>query len=762
MHLWDLTDLLKSSHDGPNTFYCNNSIIHWRDNLFLMTFRRMQYKPHGSHVFHPWKIWDNAYKYLYPDPERLFLRSVTSRVRHGDLKYRQYKSSDMVISLKHPRSTIPADVPEFDSTGICVISVNPDGQWSVKSVAPNLFGKDMGQDARLCHHDGDFFLTYNAFFREGRKTCMMKRRLVVRELPDGDEYLYLFEEEDLPIRHPRRIEKNCLLHGPNILYELRGGRFIVHTPDGILHGPPNPILDDVLHTLKQMNAIISLGAAPIAYGHRHLMTAHIKLPYKPLLDAPPSTVAAFFSKVKWNLIYKHGKFIYYMMLLEFTDQYQVTRISHGFIPTDDQQCHLPYLLCFSTGLTGYGDNKIIMTYGEGDTKCKLLVMDHDTVENLLYTREELHDAFHLQFLNVDAWRKRPRIVHYGYFFEYNCGDDMFMFVLRLLDRKVLPSHSICFRNEYNWRHVRNDDLIVFGGGDVINPYFLKSLTHHPPSQRVLAVSVGTPYVEYLPLVKSFDTIFTRNEVDVHKIEELCRVAKYAPDLGFLLPRWWGRGERGSAQRGKIGISIPRNYYQRDSDDYLKLLECLVTVIRTVHRNLSSDGQPIEIWLIPFCLNPWKHNEDDRVLCDQLSALCPVKTFTPDVGDYVKQIYDKIGEMEFMICGRFHAHIFSICHHTPFVSLSSSRKCRTLMSSFGLQEWCISMPTNTDERPVVFPEDAAKIAHLVEKGYRGAEDMHTQLRQLFQQKIEPECESFVVAYEELLQGRDIEQDDEGQS
>lgn len=191
------------------------------------------------------------------------------------------------------------------------------------------------------------------------------------------------------------------------------------------------------------------------------------------------------------------------------------------------------------------------------------------------------------------------------------------------------------------------------------------------------------------------------------------------------------------------MSIPRNYYQKDSMDYVAILEFFAMIIRTIQHEFPSK----EVWLIPFCIQPDKHYENDTVLNDQLAELCPgVCVFSPSRGGYIREIYDKIGEMEFMVCGRFHAHVFTICHGVPFVSISSSRKCRKLMDSLGLMDQCITLGTNTDERPVV-PQDPSFATNKIIDSIRYADPK--RIIDTFNNRIRPDCDRFIEFYRDLV-------------
>ena len=102
----------------------------------------------------------------------------------------------------------------------------------------------------------------------------------------------------------------------------------------------------------------------------------------------------------------------------------------------------------------------------------------------------------------------------------------------------------------------------------------------------------------------------------------------------------------------------------------------------------------------------------------------------------------------MICGRFHAHIFAICHGVPFVSISSSRKCRKLMHSLGIVDQCITLGTNTDERPVV-PNDPSAAIRTILDSIDASDRIRQQIIDTCHNRIRPDCDEFVEFYKNLL-------------
>lgn len=84
-----------------------------------------------------------------------------------------------------------------------------------------------------------------------------------------------------------------------------------------------------------------------------------------------------------------GNYIYMMVIFEFDKTGTIRRISNAFIPTESRCKHLPYFLCFPVGITyGRNENEILISYGEGDVRCKIWSLTRDNMKDLLSTEEE--------------------------------------------------------------------------------------------------------------------------------------------------------------------------------------------------------------------------------------------------------------------------------------------------------------------------------------------------------------------------------------
>lgn len=785
MYIVDLTSLIRSPRDAnnPNVFYCNNCLLHWKENFYIMTYRRIEFHTTVDDCFHPWKIWDNSYKYLYPDPERMYL-CVDSTRRHGDYKYRQRLSPDRVIvfDANPPTQHVPEGLREFDGTGLAILRYTPDdpsGSWHVVHNIENVFGDDMNQDARLCYgySTNEFFITYNSFLVQDtqKRVVMMTRRFHIIEKADFPIYLYFFEEEEL-LHHPHRaVEKNCIRHTHNeVLYSISDGRFCIHKNTHVTH-PKSPLLERLDKLFRPHGILFSLGSNTMAYNDNYLALGHLKIPFRSVMKSAscPDFVRSFLEGIDWDSVYAHGKYIYMMIIFEFDGDGRIRRISNAFIPTESRSRHLPYLLCFPVGIThGRNDEEILISYGEGDVRCKIWSLTRDNMENLLFTEEEFSDMligndvedfqFRLQFLDIDEFDKKPKIFHFGYYFEQNVGDDMFAVVFRSLQRTFAPDCVTRFRNTFHPREIKDKDTVLFGGGDIITSYFINDLIRWASPHKKHAISIGVPFNAFFTYLEHFNTTILRNPLDTGRVREMFpkKCVEYFPDLGFLLPRLYRKNILESMIEKDpgtvaVGVSIPRTSYQKNSLDYIGFLESIVSVLT----HLLDHDDRIHLYLIPFCIRANKHTENDRVLNTQLQELLAFR-FKDRIHNidydqwgtgnfmYVKKIYTIVSQMDFMICGRFHSHVFAMASGVPFLSLSWTRKCHELMKGYGLADYMIRLHTNTDDRPIrirCLPSVQERLITV----YTNMDTIRDKIKKVYDTEIDPRCSEFLKFWETFM-------------
>lgn len=671
MKIVDLTEKLKTNINDTNYYIFNNSLVHYKDNIFLMTYRTIKYNLEER--IHPWSFWWNGYKLLkkceieknkhFDDTFKLYSQS----------KYRNDLAFDSILTFNDTKTDyIPLNLQEFDSTGLAILEYIDD-EFHVKYNINNIFENLMNQDARLAIIDGSIWITYNVFLFN--KNDILQVELCKREIfIDLEAKIIFFGKENFLLNHEHKlVEKNCVIHNENVLYEIHDN-FTVFTKEKIVDFN-NDIIKNFIKNNK--NTIFSLSTPVIKYKNNNLMVGHLKLEYKNEQNN------YFLNSIDLTKINKHGKYIYFAFFILFDDNYNILKMSDFFIPTIDN-CHLPYLLVFPSGLTTYND-KIYMSYGEGDERVKIAEFTHKEIDFMLKK-----DDFKYVFLNEEYFGKKV-ILHTGYFNEWNCGDDAFVLVFKYLN-KLFPKYKAVFNNKYD--NYKNYNLKVLGGGDVVNEYFLKDIHD---DDNVVAFGIGVPYISLINNLKKFKYSYMRNRLDYDKYNKEYDM-KYLPDLAWLLPEIIKTEKYVASEKIKIGISLPRTYYNYNYERlYFNLLKELSIFINKLDKNIY------EIHLIPFGINDKNTNENDIILNTQINKLCPntINHIVEQNDEYVETIYNLVNQMDFMINGRFHAHIFSCILGKPFVSLSCSRKCHQLMNEYDIDENLYKFETNDVILPVNF-------------------------------------------------------------
>ncbi len=616
MRIIEITDLLTTGL--PNYYVFNPSVLHLCDNIYLIAYRVISYDIPMQ--YHPWKIWDNGYKFFPVKPHEKY------RDRLGPARVCELKSNSLVQTG-----------PEVDTTALAVATFDGEN-FTIRHNICDLFPNEMNQDARLVYCDNIYSLIYNVFENDGIK--LRCRDFTISISPDYSGQICFGPERYLFDHKYRNVEKHCAfaLTRGEIMYSMGAQQETI--VDGRMQARRVKCFDYLFDKFDK-DILISLSTSLVKYKSGFIGCGHAKVLYK---KSPPEMMKF----VDISKIHTHGKYIYYMYLYETNAAGRILRASPMFIPTINDN-HLPYLLAMPISLTTIGDNYLI-SYGEGDCKCKCLILSPGEI------------AYLLRQTNMPCFLTEKMVVnHVGYWGKFNCGDDAFMDVFKHLYQA--GPHQAIFAETYS----DNVHINVLGGGDVINDYFAKL----PIPNNTIAVSVGIPYEEFITRLKHFRAVYLRNEADYKKLISQPKI-NYAPDLAFLMPKVYGKpaiARTGSSVKS-IGIILARTYYNKD---FPELYDDFCGQIAQFAESAHSDG--FHLVFIPFCINQRKPGEDDNIIIRDVVAklsFCP-ETFRAG-SNYVKDTYFKISQMNFNICSRFHSHIFSTIHNVPFISLTCGRKC----------------------------------------------------------------------------------------
>jgi predicted GH43/DUF377 family glycosyl hydrolase len=710
MHIYDLTKLLK--FDAQNYYCFNNSIQHYKDNIFIMTYRVIKYNVEDDNIYHPWKIWSNGYEIFKKEKSKLMELNEHLNVNtklYSLAKYRNNLGGDMFIGMKHKYDLIDEDLYEYDSTGLAILQFK-NNTWSLIYNINNIFAFEMNQDARIYKIDNEFYITYNMFMNIGDiyHVKMAQRKL---DINVESKYIYIYPEVDmLQGINYKNVEKNCILNlNKDVLYNINGTfEYIINNELIIKDIEP---IQKMIKLYGSNNIIFSLGTPVIKYGNNNLSVGHVKIDHNKKYSWTP--FEEFYNNIDFTDINKHGKYIYFMFLFEFDNDYNILRISDCFIPTQDN-CHFPYYLVFPTGLQEWSDN-IMISYGEGDVKSKVVIFSKDEIEKLF--------SNYGNFLLLDnTFFTNKTMLHLGYFGKYNCGDDAFVSVFKWLNKTYYPNYNIEF-SEYI-KSYKKYDTITLGGGDVINDYFMDKI----PVDTVHGVGVGIPYKNMADKISKFKTCIIRNNTDLTELKQMFpdKLIEHYPDLVFLFSKMYTDLTKTINNKIKIGLCLTRTFYKKGYEkDYIQFVLGIVNIINYLV------GLDYQVYLIPFCINLENSKENDTLLNTHIMNLIDSDNVIniydlPDYdrNNYVEHTFRFLNNMDFNICSRFHAHIFSTILKVPFISLTCSRKCSQYMKENNLSEHLIPLETNEIDLPINF--NSNKIIPLIEQQIKNRDTMKEKL------------------------------------
>ena len=319
----------------------------------------------------------------------------------------------------------------------------------------------------------------------------------------------------------------------------------------------------------------------------------------------------------------------------------------------------------------------------------------------------------------------------GYYGHHNLGDEQYKTTIQYILKQVLSDQENHVANpaidyidcdrlaEYD---VPPNTIILLGGGDVLNTYFLDKLNQKFPPEditkynyRVIAFSVGIPYNDIFILpeqnrkLQIFDAIFLRTRQDIPVFSKYFPPERlhYLPDTScFVLDAL-----RSSSKKNKniiktdntayytsyqkvvratqihkkiVGISLCRHIYHPDApyrDNYRKIVRDLALMIY----QLVKDGYYIV--LVPFNTKPVISDPDLNKECDLLIQADVLKILSDTVRPYVLNLDFELTLEEtmnlyelfhVMIPMRFHATLFSVYAGIPMIPIYTTKKIRNFL------------------------------------------------------------------------------------
>jgi len=279
-----------------------------------------------------------------------------------------------------------------------------------------------------------------------------------------------------------------------------------------------------------------------------------------------------------------------------------------------------------------------------------------------------------------------KVVILGFYHRNNLGDELFKQVFY----ESLENHNLTFLNPDDIPKIPDGtDIIICGGGDIINDYFLskiKPLVKNALSVnskiKVYAIGVGFEYQSTIcdDYLEIFDFVVTRTrEITQAKLELITPII-YAPDIttSLSLPRFDLNlnFSLNLSLNTKVGVFLASPVF-----NYSQGIEIVKTIKNKYTPRLYSmnthtqNAKECDIFLNNYI----KYQIDYQDPFYESHNLFHNGIYV----DHDFNHFSVFNEFEIAVCCRFHSVILSIMTETPFVCISPTRKVQELLKTESL-------------------------------------------------------------------------------
>ena len=309
----------------------------------------------------------------------------------------------------------------------------------------------------------------------------------------------------------------------------------------------------------------------------------------------------------------------------------------------------------------------------------------------------------------------------GFYDKKNLGDDLFKDVLQNWLANIpsgnniptgnnIPQNNIMFVNPGSVSILPPADVILIGGGDLVNDYFMKrirdlltkSYTVRPP---IYGVGLGFPYpsLVYSEYLDIFDFIQTRTSSVTEQLEKIMPGRYFlGPDLvrGLTTTK-----NKKNTDPKKIGIFFASSMISnKTSIENTQIFKKLVNVLDNIAAKTKSWLSMTKTYhLYLYAMNTSGTIDDDRELITKIYKILTTVYNRTNITLVTDEIHDPMtlfSSFYATICTRFHSHILSLNNNIPFISLYSTSKVQDLLQTENLLEYSVKM--TTDE--LLVPQD----------------------------------------------------------
>lgn len=270
----------------------------------------------------------------------------------------------------------------------------------------------------------------------------------------------------------------------------------------------------------------------------------------------------------------------------------------------------------------------------------------------------------------------------GYYDMQNVGDEAFRPVIA----DLLRQHQVSFFNIDQYRSLSPTvpDVIILGGGDVVTPYYLPTISASAAPIKIgLGVGLGYESESDLAARAGFTAWFLRNHKDVELVSSKTNcVVEYTPDLAFAIKPSGNDVLSRYASADKPVVAVFLTDYMmpskvRTGDIFWTRSQKFLESFGRFCASLQKRGY--QVVCVP-CSGD-SHADDRRV---HLSLRSYVNNDLVCVNELLnpQEIVDLLADADAAVCQRFHSHVFAMSAQTPIMSVGFTRKVKKLVESAG--------------------------------------------------------------------------------
>ncbi len=320
---------------------------------------------------------------------------------------------------------------------------------------------------------------------------------------------------------------------------------------------------------------------------------------------------------------------------------------------------------------------------------------------------------------------RRNFLMLGFYDRGNLGDEAFKMVFPLFFRHIgIYDVDFVFACTDDIDAIpSNTDAVVMAGGDTITPYFMEKITRLLSGYKgpVYGISVGMPYDDDAKFLNIFDHVFVRSQYDASIASSIigARNVTYMPDITLT----WHTTKTFSAsnafvhnmpsqkpgKRTDIGVCLASPLLRAKPHVMEALVSALIEVL-TIHPYSK-------LHFLAFNTNTASVKECDVLVMKEVHDIIALRDDAfrsrMTLHDHAckpldaDKMINKLATMDMVVCMRFHSVMFSYMANTPFVTLSETKKIRTLLDDMQYEKQFVvnTAQASLDREQIVRAVDA---------------------------------------------------------